>query len=75
MIHAPHEARHPDAIGLDTAVQLAAVLVLLEEGVNSITLADNELLVCVQVLVPLRRRVAGLPYIRPHGSRRAGGSA
>jgi hypothetical protein len=38
MIHAPHEARHPDAIGLDTAVQLAAVLVLLEEGVNSITL-------------------------------------
>jgi hypothetical protein len=32
MIHAPHEARHPDAIGLDAAVEVATVLVFLVEG-------------------------------------------
>jgi hypothetical protein len=32
----PARARHPDAIGLDAAVEIAAVLVFLEEGVEGV---------------------------------------
>jgi hypothetical protein len=36
LIAAPHVTRHPDAITLDAAVELAAVLVLLEEGLECV---------------------------------------
>ena len=35
--HRPARARHPDAIGLDGVVQLAAVLVLEDEGFEGVT--------------------------------------